>query len=56
MHPMLPLFLAVTVLESIVGRWIGPSLPRQVITSGIGSISLLAGLQLYRAITIGGIP
>ena len=52
-HPMLPLFLAVTVLGGLAGRWIGPNLPRQVITLGIRGISMLAGLVLiYRAVMI----
>lgn len=52
-HPMLMAFLGATVLGSLAGRWIGPNLPRQVITSGIRGISLLAGLVLlYRAVMI----
>ncbi|PCJ09485.1 MAG: hypothetical protein COB16_04910 [Rhodobacteraceae bacterium] len=49
----LPAFLAVTVFGSLIGRWIGPTLPRAVISSSIRGISLLAGLiLLYRALTI----
>lgn len=52
-HPMLPAFLAATVVGSLAGRWIGPNLPRQVITLGIRGISMLAGLVLiYRAVMI----
>lgn len=55
MHPLLPVFLVATVVGSLAGRWIGPSLPRQIITSGIRGVSMLAGLVLiYRAVTLGG--
>ncbi len=55
MDPLLPAFLGATVLGSFAGRWIGPSLPRQIITSGIRGVSMLAGLVLiYRAVTLGG--
>ncbi len=51
--PRLSMFLIATVLGSLIGRWVGPSLPRAVISSGIRGISLLAGLLLvYRAIVI----
>lgn len=50
-NPQLSMLLAATVFGSIVGRWVGPILPRVVISNGIRGISLLAGLLLlYRAI------
>lgn len=55
LHPMTLTFLVATVLGSLAGRWIGPHLPRQIITSGIRGVSMLAGLVLiYRAVTLGG--
>jgi uncharacterized membrane protein YfcA len=54
-HPMTLGFLGITVVGSFAGRWIGPNLPRQAITSGIRGISLLAGIVLiYRAVTLEG--
>ncbi len=52
-EPRLPMFLAATVFGSLVGRAIGPALPRSLISNSIRGISLLAGVILvYRAISL----
>ena len=51
-NPQLPALLVTAAIGSVVGRLIGPSLPRAVITNGIRGLSLLAGaLLLHRALT-----
>lgn len=45
-NPNLILFLAITVFGSLLGRWIGPKLPVRLISGGIRTVSLIAGLIL----------
>lgn len=52
-QPLLPALVVATVLGSLAGRLLGPSLPRAVISGGIRTVSLFAGLVLlYRALTL----
>jgi len=52
-NPELPAFLIATIFGSLLGRWIGPALPKQLISSGIRGLSLFAGLiLLYRALSM----
>lgn len=49
-NPLLLKFLIATVIGSLVGRLIGPKLPKGIISNGIRLTSLLAGLiLLYRS-------
>lgn len=51
--PNLMTFLVVTVLGSLLGRWVGPKLPHVLISNGIRGISLFAGIiLLYRAVSL----
>jgi uncharacterized membrane protein YfcA len=52
-QPQVPIYLAAAVLGSVAGRWLGPSLPRMIISGGIRGVSLIAGtVLLYRALTL----
>ncbi len=52
-QPLLAGLLVATVAGSLLGRVLGPKLPKAVISSGIRGISLIAGVVLiYRALSL----
>jgi len=52
-QPMLPLYVAAAVAGSLLGRVLGPYLPKVVISGGIRAVSLIAGMVLiYRAVSM----
>ena len=52
-QPLLAGLLVATVAGSLLGRMLGPKLPKAVISSGIRGISLIAGVVLiYRALSL----
>jgi uncharacterized membrane protein YfcA len=52
-QPLLAGLLVATVAGSLMGRFLGPKLPKTVISSGIRGTSLIAGVVLiYRALSL----
>jgi len=52
-EPNLVAYLIAAVIGSLVGRILGPSLPRAIIANGIRAVSLIAGaVLLYRALAL----